>query len=403
MKICRIKVLLVGAIATGVLAGCGDRSPEPTPPPVVVVDATPEQAVVVEPTSDQAVTTDAAPVPAGAAYALEDQIINIYETTRGSVVNITNRGYAMNNRMQAVPQQGSGSGFIFDDQGHIVTNFHVIENAEELEVTLADGTNLPAELVGADPSTDLAVIRIANEALPPLIPLEQPGAFRVGEFVIAIGNPFGLEGTMTVGVISSLGRIIESPNGRFIGEAIQTDAAINPGNSGGPLLNLEGRVIGVNSQIVSTSGASSGIGFAVPVGTVQRVVSQIIEQGYYAHPWLGVQTADLTPEATDLLAEAGMELAVDRGVLVIAVVEGSPAAEAGIQGGNRTMRVGNVQVPIGGDIITAVNGVEATNLQELTVYLEDNTQVGDTVTLTVVRNGELMQVDVELEERPALP
>jgi S1-C subfamily serine protease len=306
----------------------------------------------------------------------------------------------MNNRMQAVPQQGSGSGFIFDDQGHIITNFHVIENAEELEVTLSDGTNVPAELVGADPSTDLAVIRIELENLPPLIPLEQPGAWRVGEFVIAIGNPFGLEGTMTVGVISSLGRIIESPNGRFIGEAIQTDAAINPGNSGGPLINLDGRVIGVNSQIVSTSGASSGIGFAVPVGTVQRVVTQLIDQGYYAHPWLGVQTADLTPEAAELLAEAGMEMTVERGVLVISVVEDSPAAEAGIQGGTQAIRVGNVQVPIGGDVITAINGVEATNLQELTVYLEDNTQVGDTVTLTIMREGESMEVEVVLGERP---
>ncbi len=400
MKICRIKILLAGAIATSVLAGCGDRSPEPTPPPVVVVTATPEQAVVVAPTSDQAVTTDAG---AGAAHALEDQIINIYEATSDSVVNITSRGYSLNNRMQPIPQEGSGSGFVFSDQGHIVTNFHVIENAEELEVTFADGTNVPAELVGSDPSTDLAVLRVDREDLPPLIPLEQPGQFRVGEFVVAIGNPFGLEGTMTVGVISSLGRVIESPNGRFIGEAIQTDAAINPGNSGGPLLNLEGRVIGVNSQIVSTSGASSGIGFAVPVGTVQRVANQLIEQGYYAHPWLGVQTFDIAPEAAQLFNEAGMELIVDRGLLVIDVVNGSPADRAGIQGADRAVRVGNVQVPIGGDIITAVNGVAVESLQDLTVYLDNNTQVGDTVTLTLVRGGELMQIDVELGERPVQP
>jgi S1-C subfamily serine protease len=236
--------------------------------------------------------------------------------------------------------------------------------------------------------------------MPPLLPLAEPNMQRVGQFVIAIGNPFGLQGTLTVGVISSLGRVIESPNGRFIGEAIQTDAAINPGNSGGPLLDLDGQVIGVNSQIVSPSGSSAGIGFAVPVATVRRVVPQIIAQGRYAHPYLGVQTLDIGPNQAEFLRRQGMDVPVDQGLLVVAVVPGGPAEQAGIRGGNKTVQVGNVEVPVGGDVITAIDDQPVASLQDLTVYLEDRTQVGDTVTLTVVRDGATQQVPVTLVERP---
>ena len=187
--------------------------------------------------------------------------------------------YAYDFFFNPVPQEGTGSGFIYDDEGHIVTNYHVVENVEELSVTLADGKTYPAESVGVDPSTDLAVLRIDVDELPRPAPLGESDNLRVGQFVVAIGNPFGLERTLTVGVISSLGRVIESPDGRFIGEVIQTDAAINRGNSGGPLLDLEGRVIGVNSQIVSPSGANAGIGFSVPVNAVRRVVPELIAQG----------------------------------------------------------------------------------------------------------------------------
>jgi S1-C subfamily serine protease len=345
----------------------------------------------------------ATPPPFSANNDFEDQVVRLYESARGSVVNITNRGYRSDQFMQPVPQQGTGSGFIYDDQGHIVTNFHVVENAEELIVTLADGSNHPAVLVGEDPSTDLAVIRMeASEgtALPRLLPLAEPGTQRVGQVVIAIGNPFGLQGTLTVGVISSLGRIIESPNGRFIGEAIQTDAAINPGNSGGPLLDLHGRVIGVNSQIVSPSGSSAGIGFAVPVATVGRVVTQLIAQGRYAHPYLGVQTLDIAPNQAEILRRAGMEVPVDQGLLVVAVVPGGPAERAGIRGSSEIVRAGNFQVPIGGDIITAIDGKPVASLQDLTVYLENQTQVGDVVTLTIVRDGQTVQAEATLIERP---
>jgi S1-C subfamily serine protease len=276
----------------------------------------------------------------------------------------------------------------------------VVENAEELSVTLADGEVYPAEIVGVDPSNDLAVVRIDVENLPQPVALGDSDGLRVGEFVVAIGNPFGLERTLTVGVISSLGRVIQSPDGRFIGEAIQTDAAINPGNSGGPLLDLEGRVIGVNSQIISPSRASAGIGFAVPVNTVKRVVPQLIAQGRYAHPWLGVQPLGLTPERAQAFREAGMDVPVDEGLLMIEVVPGGPADRAGIRGGDRIVQLGNVQLPLGGDIVTAINGEAVDDLQELTVYLETQTQVGDTVEVTIFRGGAEQSVPVTLAERP---
>ena len=342
---------------------------------------------------------------------LENGIVHLYESAHASVVNITNRGYTTDQFMQPVPQEGTGSGFIYDDQGHIVTNFHVVENAQELIVTLADGSNHPAKLVGQDPSMDLAVIQIQADssgsggtgktaALPAPLPLAEPNTQRVGQFVVAIGNPFGLQGTLTVGVISSLGRIIQSPDGRFIGEAIQTDAAINPGNSGGPLMDLDGQVIGVNSQIISPSGSSAGIGFAIPIATVRRVVPQLIAQGRYAHPYLGVQTLDIGPNQAEFLRQSGMQVPVDQGLLVVDVVPGGPAQQAGIRGGNQNVQVGNYELPIGGDIITALNDKPIASLQDMTVYLEDQTGVGDTVTVTVVRDGQPQKLDVKLAERP---
>ena len=236
--------------------------------------------------------------------------------------------------------------------------------------------------------------------LPPPLPLAEPNTQRVGQFVVAIGNPFGLQGTLTVGVISSLGRIIQSPDGRFIGEAIQTDAAINPGNSGGPLMDLAGQVIGVNSQIISPSGSSAGIGFAIPIATVRRVVPQLIAQGRYAHPYLGVQTLDIGPNQAEFLRQSGMQVPVDQGLLVVDVVSGGPAEQAGIRGGSQNVQVGNYELPIGGDIITAIGDKPVASLQDLTVYLEDQTSVGDAVTVTVVRDGQPQKIDVTLAERP---
>ena len=398
---------LVGVLLAGVILGVAIA-----PPLIDRLGATARtQRGVQAATAAQDLLPTPTPPPFTAHNDLENGIVHLYESARASVVNITNRGYTTDQFMQPVPQEGTGSGFIYDDQGHIVTNFHVVENAQELIVTLADGSNHPAKLVGQDPSMDLAVIQIGAEssssggtgktaALPVPLLLANPNTQRVGQFVVAIGNPFGLQGTLTVGVISSLGRIIQSPDGRFIGEAIQTDAAINPGNSGGPLMDLDGQVIGVNSQIISPSGSSAGIGFAIPIATVRRVVPQLIAQGRYAHPYLGVQTLDIGPNQAAFLRQSGMQVPMDQGLLVVGVVPGGPAEQAGMRGGSRNVQVGNYALPIGGDIITAIGAKPVASLQDLTVYLEDQTGVGDTVTVTLVRDGQPQTVDVKLAERP---
>ena len=334
------------------------------------------------------------------ANALEAQVVGVYEAVGPAVVNITTRAIAFNWFMQAVPQEGSGSGFLFDGDGHIITNYHVVENAEELAVTLADERTFLGTIVGVDPSSDLAVVKIDGEDLPQPVLFGDSDALRVGEFVVAIGNPFGQAGTLTVGVISALGRTIESPDQRFIGEAIQTDAAINPGNSGGPLLDLDGRLIGVNSQIISPSRASAGIGFAIPVNTVRRVIPQLIAEGRYPHPWLAARMLSLTPMWAETFREAGADIPVDEGLLVIEVASGSAVEDAGIRGGDRLVVIGNVRVPVGGDVIVAIDGEPVANFEELTVYLETNTRVGDTVDVTLLRDGEELTLPVALDERP---
>jgi len=259
-----------------------------------------------------------------------------------------------------------------------------------------------AQVVGSDPSNDLAVIQIdAGEDLPAPLALGNSGNLRVGQFVVAIGNPYGLEQTLTTGVVSALGRVIEgAEDNSFIGEAIQTDAAINPGNSGGPLLDLQGRVIGVNSQIISPSGASSGIGFAVSANTVQRVAPELIAQGYYAHPWLGADMMPLTASVVKVLREAGVDLAAESGLLVLDTTSGGPAAGAGIQGGTQWVRLGRYQLQVGGDIITAIDGQPTPDLETLTVYMEMETSAGDTVTLNVRRGDQELTIPVTLEEQP---
>jgi S1-C subfamily serine protease len=232
------------------------------------------------------------------------------------------------------------------------------------------------------------------------IPLGRSDGLQVGQFVVAIGNPFGLERTLTVGVISALGRVIESPDESFIGEIIQTDAAINPGNSGGPLLDLSGQVIGVNTAIFSPNQASAGIGFAVPVDTVRRVVPELIAGGHYPHPWIGASLLSLTPRWVDVLQQAGMELPVNYGTLVVEALSGGAAERAGLRDGDRLVRVGRQLLPVGGDIIVAVNGIPIKDSQELNIYLENKTRVGGTVELTVIRNGREERVSVELDERP---
>jgi S1-C subfamily serine protease len=326
----------------------------------------------------------------------------VYQSVSPSVVNVTSLTYVYYRFLGSVPQEGTGSGFVYDTLGHIVTNYHVIEGADQLMVTLATGKTYAAQVVGTDPSSDLAVIHIdAGQELPIPLVLGDSARLRVGQSVVAIGTPFGLEQTLTTGVVSALGRVIESAEAnQFIGEAIQTDAAINPGNSGGPLLDLDGEVIGVNSQILSTSGSNAGIGFAISSNTVRKVVPELVAHGSYPHPWLGIQTLDLDALTVALLRQAGMNLTAESGILITGFDSGSPARTAGLQSGNQVVRFGQYVLPIGGDVIVAVDGEVVKSMGNLTVYLEERTTIGDTVQLTIVRNGAERTVSVKLAMRP---
>ncbi len=383
--------LITTLIVLSISLGCMGTS-RTTPKPTLVPTST-------------AVPTSLSPItaPSGTLIELQTQVENVSQAVQNSVVNITVSSTSYDFFMNPVPQEGSGTGFVYDDQGHIVTNYHVIENADQVTVNLPNGALQQATIVGTDPTNDLAVIQIDPtdlELIP--IPLADSTRLRVGQFVVAIGNPFGLQHTVTFGIISSLGRIIDSPDGRYIGEAIQTDAAINPGNSGGPLLDLEGRVIGVNSQIVSTSQDNAGIGFAIPVNTVRRVVPELISQGRYRHPWMGLQffASGLTPQLAKDLESYGAPTTPDHGILILGVERGSAAANAGLRGGQKNIRVGRSQLPVGGDVITAINDVTMNEPSTLMAYLEANTQVGDTIQVTIIRDGETLTIPVTLQERP---
>jgi S1-C subfamily serine protease len=390
----RFVLALVAMVLVMAMLACNLQAvttPAPTPTPTA-------------PPTPTAAPPQAPPVSAAEpANALEAQVEAVYDQAGPAVVHITSRVITHDVFMQPVPQEGTGSGFVYDTEGHIVTNYHVVADAESVSVALAAGGVYTATIVGADSSNDLTVLRIEAEDLPDPIPLGDSDQLRVGQFVVAIGNPFGLDRTLTMGVISALNRVIESPDSRFIGEAIQTGPAINPGNSGGPLLDLEGRVIGVNAQNISPSQASAGIGFAIPANTMRRVVPQLIAQGHYPHPWLGISVLPFDSQSAQILREAGMEVPVDEGLLVAEVVSGSPADKAGIRAGDRVVSIGNTRIPVGGDIITAINGEPIADFQELTVYLESETQVGDRVEVTLIRDGQEMTVSVTLAERPEQP
>ena len=373
------------------------------PTPTMVPTATAAPTLTPVPAPTEAVPVVETPAPAMTSLlTLEQEIIQVYEGVGMGVVNITNRSYAYDFFMRAVPQEGSGSGIVYDQEGHIITNYHVIEDYDELFVTLPDETTVMAEVVGADPSNDLAVLKI--EADPELlypISLGESGNLRVGQFVVAIGNPFGFERTLTVGVVSALGRVIESPDDRFIGEIIQTDAAINPGNSGGPLLDLSGQVIGVNTAIFSPSQASAGIGFAVPVDTVRRVVPELIARGYYPHPWLGLKYVwNLNPERAEILREVGMDMPVESGVLLLEISSGSPATKAGLRGGQEQVRIGRTILLIGGDILTALDGEPIATGRDLLRFLDTQTVIGQTIQVTFWRDGQELVLPVTLSEEP---
>lgn len=318
----------------------------------------------------------------------EQLVINVYAQVSPAVVCIT-----------APDQFGSciGSGFIIDREGYVVTNNHVATAAESVLVNLADDRTVPAEVVGADPGSDLAVLKID---VPPeeltIVQLGESSALRVGQRAIAIGNPFGLERTVTTGVISSLGRTLPRDDSDFqLAQVLQTDAAINPGNSGGPLLDSQGRVIGVNTAIRSLTGVNSGVGFAIPVDIVSRVVPELIGHGRYRHPWVGVTGLTISAEMVE-----AMDLPVETGVLVFTVEPNSPADRAGLQAGDQEIVVSGRPMRAGGDILVAIDESIVKDFDDLINHLASRTSVGDAVTLTVVRDKIEIEIGLTLEERP---
>ena len=336
----------------------------------------------------------------GQVLELQEQLISVFESASPAVAYITVRGTTEDIFMRPVPVGGSGSGFLVDSSGHIVTNFHVIEYADEITVAFNGVECCRAEVVGTDPSTDLAVIRVEPIGLPDPLSLADSDQLRVGQLVIAIGNPFGLNQTMTLGIVSALERTIQSPDGRFVGEAIQTDASVNPGNSGGPLLDLDGRVIGVTSQIISPVRASAGVAFAISSNTVARVIPSLIATGSYPHAYLGISGFGLTPRILQLFRDNGIPVPAEDGILVTSVFERGPADLAGIRPGTELVEIGGVDVLIGGDVIVAINDQSVESLTELVLFLDVKARVGDAIQLTILREGKALVIPAVLQERP---
>jgi len=339
-------------------------------------------------------SVSALPAPASSDNALdptEAQNVRIYKEASPAVANIITRTVQYDFFYNAVPVEGAGSGFVIDTAGHILTNYHVVAGAQTIEVTLGDQSRFKAKLIGADTRNDIALIQIdpGTHKLTPL-PLGDSRNLQVGQRVLAIGNPFGLQSTLTTGVVSSLGRTVQTSDTTFIDEAIQTDAAINHGNSGGPLLNSRGEVIGINSAIYSPSGAAAGIGFAIPINTARRVANDLITQGHVRRATLGAEGRAIWPGLADAL-----NIPVQNGILIERVTPGGPAAQAGIRGGTRTVLAGLQQLTIGGDVLIAIDGKEITSQMDLNLLL-NRAAPGDTVTLTVIRDGKKMDVRVRL-------
>ena len=322
--------------------------------------------------------------------AEEQNNISVYRKNIGSVVNITSRAVTFDFFYGLVPEEGQGSGFIIDKEGHVLTNFHVIADARQIEVTLHNRKKYKATIVGTDRSHDLAVVQIKASDLTPMV-LGDSHNLQVGQKVYAIGNPFGLSGTLTRGIVSSI-RSVQEPDGMTIDEAIQTDAAINPGNSGGPLLNWHGEVIGINTMIASSVGQSAGIGFAIPINTAKAVLNDLVTLGRVRRPALGVRTIPVDPELADQ-----MGLAADYGLLIVQVVPGGAADRAGLRGGNERASLGNIPIMVGGDLIVAIDGQKVEDQQDL-AQIMNNHRAGDTVRLTVYRGKKKMDVSVVLGE-----
>jgi S1-C subfamily serine protease len=327
-------------------------------------------------------------------------ISDIYGSAKRGVVQVLATSVVSDNPFFGAQQaRVLGSGFVIDKSGHVVTNYHVIEGASKVEVSFSGNDEMPATVVGKDPSTDIAVLRIKGAQGRALTPLElgSSDAVRVGDADVARGNPNGLESTGTAGIFSALQREITAPNGFAIDRVIQTDAAINHGNSGGPLLNADGKVIGVASQIESSSGGNVGIGFAVPINTVKDVVSQLLEHGKVEHPYIGVEMATITTELA-----SNVRLPVDHGVLIQRVRPGSPAAQAGLRGGTAQVVVDGESYLVGGDVITQADGQPIQSAEQLRSVVTSK-QPGDEIAFEVHRQNETKEVTVKLGRQPNTP
>jgi len=406
-----LPVLIASAVLSLALIGCGLGSPAvrlfsrstPTAHPRVV-----ERIVVATPTAATESVSLPTPVVVPVGSASEAQILKaVYAKVNPSVVYIENlaRSSTSSPTDQALPDS-QGSGFVWDVDGHIVTNDHVVRGADQLQVTFFDGVVLSAEVVGTDPDSDIAVIKV-DPTLVTVAPVEQGDILQVdvGQRAIAIGNPFGLAGSMTSGIVSALGRSIQAITGFSIPESIQTDAAINPGNSGGPLLNERGQVIGVNAQIRSDVRANSGVGFAIPINIVQRVAPALIKDGKYHHAYLGISGRTYSPAWALVLGFARES----RGAYVMEVIGGGPAERAGVRAGNKDTKIvlgvgpnGPIYLRGGGDLVLAIDDSPVKTFDDLLVYLESYKSPDDSVKLTILRPGEAERVVVvTLGERPS--
>ena len=397
--------LLLSACAINGVANDQTASVEPEiAPNAVPISVAENQIDEAKPESSGLAQNSA--LDADAVVAAHEEVISgIYERLVPSVVRI--RSVRQFDQIGGLPgspgspefERSSGSGFVWDDQGHIVTNHHVIVGADRVTVIFADNTELDATLLGSDPDSDLAVLQVEDSGhiLPP-VSLGDSSAVRVGNIAVAIGNPFGQEFTITSGIISAVGRTIRSGNSQFsIPQVIQTDAPINPGNSGGPLLDRQGRVIGVNTQIISSSGANSGIGFAVPINTAKRVIPGLIEAGQYEYAWLGISGITLTGDTAEL---TGLPRNT-RGTLIIEIAPGGPADSAGLHGSDSTNTIDGLDFPVGGDVIVAIDGSPIEEIDQLISYLIENTNPGEEVAVEFFRDGATKEtLMVTLGKRP---
>jgi len=318
-------------------------------------------------------------------------LIQIFERAETGVVRVN-----IQRSEEVVSTNGVGSGFVFDKNGHVITNAHVVENSDKVVVTFLDGRSYNAEVIGIDPATDISVIRVDADSslLKPLL-IGDSSNLKVGMQVAAIGNPFGLSGSMTSGIVSALGRLLPQESGFSIPDVIQTDAAINPGNSGGPLLNSRGEVVGINTAIQSATGEFTGVGFAIPSNTIAKIVPKLISEGTYHHPWVGIAGRDINPDLAKVL-----HLTDARGFLIVNVVEGSPADKAGLKGSSETKEIDGIEYLIGGDVVLSVDGNVVRKIDDILIHLQRYKSVGDEMVLEILRDGRVTNIVVKLDERP---